>query len=467
MNTYLIRAVRAGALAVVLASAGCSSGGGGAPAPLTIAVSVAGLNPGQMLVLQNNGGDSLTVSGNGTHRFSTPVVNGAAYAVTIAIQPAGQSCFVTNGSGTVGNAGVIDITVACPHFVYVANKDSSDISAYRMDPFSGALAAVAGSPFAAGVAPSFVAIHPGGRHAYVANRGSRDISVFGIDAASGALALIGTIAAAAGRAPVAIAFAAGGQRMYVAERDIGASGLSDAPDSGSIATHDIDSATGMPASAPGAPAVTGLAANAIALDPTGRYAYVAEGVLFAGSIRVFAVDPVGGALAEIVGSTLYAPDASSIAVTPDGKFAYAASTSVSLHGYIPTVGLLHAFAIDPVSGALAPVGGAPLAFGDGFPGALALGAGGRFIYAGDYQGELHAFAVDAASGVPSPVAGSPFAAGAAHAGIALDPGGGFAYVADRAGGLVVYAVNATTGALSAVSGGQYATGGAPTAVAVR
>jgi 6-phosphogluconolactonase (cycloisomerase 2 family) len=467
MNTCLIQAVRAGALAVVLASAGCSSGGGGASSPLTIGVSVAGLNPGRTLVLQNNGGDSLTVSANGTHRFGTPVVNGAAYAVTIATQPAGQTCFVTNGSGTVADASVTGITVACPHFVYVANKDSGDISAYRIDLLSGALAGVAGSPFAAGVGPAFVAIHPGGRHAYFANRGSRDISVFGIDAASGALTPIGTIAAAAGRAPVAIAFAPGGLRIYVAERDIGASGLSDAPGSGSIVTHDIDSATGMPVSNPGAPVLAGLAANAIALDPTGSYAYVAEGVLFAGSIRAYGVDAASGALTEIVGSTRYAPAASSVALTPDGRFAYAASTSVSLHGYDPTVGLLHAFAIDSATGALAAVGDAPLAFGDGFPGPLALGADGRFVYVGDFSGRIHVFAVDAAVGAPSPVAGSPFAAGSAHAGIALDPGGRFAYVADRAGGLAAYAVNATTGALSPVAGGNYATGVAPAAVAVR
>ena len=45
-------------------------------------------------------------------------------------------------------------------FVYVANAGSSTVSAYRIDPTSGALTSVPGSPFPAGTGPNSVAFGP-------------------------------------------------------------------------------------------------------------------------------------------------------------------------------------------------------------------------------------------------------------------------------------------------------------------
>ena len=65
---------------------------------------------------------------------------------------------------------------------------SNDISAYRIDRASGALTAVARSPFAAGKFPSSVTLDPSGKFAYVANFFSGSVSAYRIDSASGALA---------------------------------------------------------------------------------------------------------------------------------------------------------------------------------------------------------------------------------------------------------------------------------------
>jgi DNA-binding beta-propeller fold protein YncE len=43
-------------------------------------------------------------------------------------------------------------------FVYVANKSSSNVSAYVIIPSTGALSEIAGSPFPAGVAPNDITI---------------------------------------------------------------------------------------------------------------------------------------------------------------------------------------------------------------------------------------------------------------------------------------------------------------------
>jgi len=78
--------------------------------------SVSGLAGGSV-VLQLNGGDTVTVGANGSFAFPTGLPDGSAYAVAVLTQPAlpapGQSCSVTNGSGTVAGAGVSTVQVTC------------------------------------------------------------------------------------------------------------------------------------------------------------------------------------------------------------------------------------------------------------------------------------------------------------------------------------------------------------------
>jgi len=68
---------------------------------------------GGTLVLQNNGGDDLALTSNGTFAFPTPLVDGATYDVTVATQPAGQTCGVENGRGTLAGAAVTNVLVSC------------------------------------------------------------------------------------------------------------------------------------------------------------------------------------------------------------------------------------------------------------------------------------------------------------------------------------------------------------------
>ena len=65
------------------------------------------------LVLEDNGGDDLTLTANGAFTFKTLVASGSPYAVTIKTQPAQQTCAVAMGSGTVANAPVTSVNVTC------------------------------------------------------------------------------------------------------------------------------------------------------------------------------------------------------------------------------------------------------------------------------------------------------------------------------------------------------------------
>jgi hypothetical protein len=89
----------------------------------TIGVAVTGLPSGNTVVLQNNGGNNLTVTANGAATFSSPVA--AVYAVTVGTQPVDANCLVTGGNGTA-TSNVAGISVACTpnRFSLVANTSS-------------------------------------------------------------------------------------------------------------------------------------------------------------------------------------------------------------------------------------------------------------------------------------------------------------------------------------------------------
>jgi hypothetical protein len=77
----------------------------------TIGGTVSGLT-GTGLDLYNNGTDIRYVDNNGAFTFTNKIGAGSPYAVTVKTQPVGQTCTVTNGSGTA-NADVNNIAVTC------------------------------------------------------------------------------------------------------------------------------------------------------------------------------------------------------------------------------------------------------------------------------------------------------------------------------------------------------------------
>ena len=156
------------ALGLFALMAGCGGGGGGGDAgggsapTFAIGGSVSGLSG--TVVLQNNGGDNLSVSVNGTFTFSAVLADGASYSVAVLTQPAGQICSVANGAGTVSSANVTNMTVVCANVytvggtvsgltgtVVLRNNGANDLTLSANGPFTFSAAVANGGAYAVSV----------------------------------------------------------------------------------------------------------------------------------------------------------------------------------------------------------------------------------------------------------------------------------------------------------------------------
>jgi predicted RecA/RadA family phage recombinase len=114
----------------------------------TVSGAVSGLNG--TIVLQNNGGDDLTLVADGPFTFPTALANGATFNVTILSSPPGQNCTVVAlEAGSVNGADVTGIAVVClDHYtvggsvnglgnhVILRNNGSDEITVNANGPFT-------------------------------------------------------------------------------------------------------------------------------------------------------------------------------------------------------------------------------------------------------------------------------------------------------------------------------------------
>ena len=213
------------------------------------------------VVLQNNAGNNLTVSVNGSFTFSTALNTSAAYAVTVLTQPAGQTCSVGNGSGTVAGANVTNVVVSCvtspvPRFAYVANPRDNTVSFYTVNAATGQLRH--NGYIAAGTYPISVTVDPAGKFAYVVNQTSNTVSAYTINASTGALTAV-----------------------------------------------------------TGSPFATGTSPQSVTVDPLGKFAYVAT---FGSGVSAYTINATGAL--SVIATVTAGTNPVSVTVDPSGKFAY-------------------------------------------------------------------------------------------------------------------------------------------------
>ena len=420
------------------------------------------------------GGITLDPSGKFLYAANLVSNDVSAYAIDAATGA------LTALPGNFGRSGNLDVAMThgtapvtyTPKFAYVANQSPNNIAAYAINAGTGALAAI-GSPVAAGTGPVSVAVDPSGRFAYAANRTSSDVSAYSIGA-SGALSAIDADAATAGiqatipagTVPLYAAVDPSGRFLYVANVGSGVA------DPGTVSAYTINPTTGALTRIDADPTTLGIqdfaaggGPDAVVVDPTGRFLYVANyGFPGSGSVSAYEIDAVTGGLTAISGSPFASGGngSDSIAVDSSGRFVYVTnllSDSVT------------AFAIDAVSGGLTRIdadfvtpGTQDLAVTNARPVSMTADPAGGFVYIATACGSIWAFNVDATSGaltrVDSAPGGACFAFRDAPNSIVVDSSGRFVYNSDYTNGDSAsgYKIDAATGALTPVSGSPFAAG---------
>lgn len=297
-------------------------------------------------------------------------------------------------------------------FVYLMSlsiiSGSNSISAYHIDDSTGELTAVPGSSLETGHRSVGVMVNPAGTFAYVVNlcnvNCNGSISVYGIDGTTKVLKPVPGNPFAAGMAPSSIAINPAGIFAYVVNE--GYYG-----DKSNISAYHIDITTGVLKPLPGSPFAAGIRAGSIAINPAGTFAYVVnesnDGVNGKGSISVFHIDATTGVLKPLPGGAFAVGiDAGPIAINPAGTFAY-----VINGGRDDGDGSLSAFRIDATTGALTPVPGSPFATGN-TPTSIVFNPAGTFVYVGSLGDvgfrTIVVYRINTKTGVLTQIHGSPF-----------------------------------------------------------
>jgi 6-phosphogluconolactonase (cycloisomerase 2 family) len=251
-------------------------------------------------------------------------------------------------------------------YVYVSNWGSSSVSQYRIG--SDGTLSVIGSDIPSGASPNAVTIDHADRFAYVANLGDNTVSQYkiGLD---GVLIPLPTPKVASGAAPAALVVDPTNRFAY--EADLGANSYIPPPGPSTISQYSIGADGSLtPMSVP--TVVTGNGPNALVIDPTGKYLYVAN--LGDNTIGQYTIT-TGGSLTPMTAATV--PSGTKpvgITVDPSGHFVYVANA---------VDGTISQYAIDPLSGGLAAMTPAAVPAGGGTSAVsgVTVDPTGKYLYA--------------------------------------------------------------------------------------
>lgn len=245
-------------------------------------------------------------------------------------------------------------------FLYVG-CDNSDYNlwAYTIDQATGALTPVPGSPYITAPNPNdgnwhawAVAMDPSGKFLYVATE-IIALQTYQIDSSTGALTLVSSSNYGPGVQPSGMGVDPSGKFVYV-------TGIRD------VFAYTTDETTGELTQVSGSPFESGFPyEQALTIDPLGRFVYTVN--LNPDGLGAYTINRTTGALTPILGSPFAwttAPAFGPMAIDPSGKFAYVAEGGRGSNG-------IAAFTIDGTSGTLAPISGSPFAVGTN-PSALAI-----------------------------------------------------------------------------------------------
>jgi 6-phosphogluconolactonase (cycloisomerase 2 family) len=232
-------------------------------------------------VAAGDGPASLTVSSNVVY-----VTNFNSNTVSVhEIGPAGALTLVQTMPTGAGPAGIgVDPT---GRFAYVANHNQDKftaLSAFKIDASTGKLeATVPDAPFQTGRGPFAIAIHPTGSFIYITNKISNSVTAYRIDTTTGELTDVLGSAFVTEEGPKGVTIDPSGRFLYVGSGHVN-----------KVSIHTIDS-NGIlqtPPSTVGA----GEEPEGIVVDPTGKFVYAVNVVTK--DISTYKIEP-DGSLTEI------------------------------------------------------------------------------------------------------------------------------------------------------------------------
>ena len=326
--------------------------------------------------------------------FGTNTVSAFSVDANGALTPIAGSPFVTGGGGVGGGFFAANRAAIAPvkKFLFVSNEQSNNISAFSIDPATGALTLVPGSPFPTGglsLSGISLGVTPDNQFLFASSSGSNTITIFSI-AANGTLTPIPGSPFALNGVPDGIKVSPDGRFLAVALI---------APDA--VGVFSIAS-NGTLTEVPGSPfpaAALGTVAG-VEINCATSLLFGGEATLTGTNIDVFSIAS-NGALTPVPGSpfnNLGTGDNSNVVVLSTNDGHLFVSNQVS-----NTISVFNVAS----DGALSIVPGSPFADPGGPPTTMATNEAGTLLYVKKGNGSVSVFRI-AADGTLTPVPGSPF-----------------------------------------------------------
>ena len=321
----------------------------------------------------------------------------------------------------------------------IATAGTAAVSVFNPAPGGGVSNPVNFNIAAGGVGPTSLVVDTSGKFAYVTNEGCPDafagnVSMYTIDSTSGTLTSAGPPVTTGDFGADSVAVDPSGKFAYVANWGEGNT-------AGSVSTYTINGLTGTltptgtiqaPCAPPPSPG--SCAPRSLAVHPSGKFVYVAnEGGFTPTSVSMYAIDATTGVL-TLIGTVAVDGRAVSVTVEPSGKFAYVADGGDNSDG---SKGVnVSMYSIDGTTGVLTSIG--KIAAGVS-PSSITIHPNGKFVYVGNSgSNDLSIYTIDVTTGKLT-------LAGTVNGilGILIHPSGKFGYV-----GSSIYNIDPTTGALT-------------------
>jgi 6-phosphogluconolactonase len=302
-----------------------------------------------------------------------------------ALGTAGYTLSCTGAGGSIVASATVN-AISSVEFLLTANENGN-VSVYTLDGSTGVPTEVSGSPFPTGGNTRWVALSPDNRFAYVSNL--YEILAYRVDEVSGALTPVVGSPFEMQSSPQGLAFHASGSFLFAATYE-GIIRFAVSPTTGAL--------TGVGTPVPGD--------RIIKIHPSGNFAYATKSSGSDAGVWAYAIGS-NGALATVAGSPFAAGVGwHAVAIDPAGRFAYVAEQMSSR---------IFAFSINASTGALVPVPGSPWATAVG-PHSIAINPESAFLYlaclgAASSNGALSGYVINSSTGALTQLPGSPFHTG--------------------------------------------------------